>query len=332
MRTLDEAQALEILGRSITPERVRELSTLREFVRDCTSRKELKESLVVWRQNVAKTRTEGRVLASQQQLIGFFHYCATLGPGQIVYARKALLTTMLPHYDSMPFPHHAQIGIDPEGRGSRANVVRTLESTLFEDMCALFNLAWAYRDKGAKESEARPNKERKTAFALFRATISAAFYFVESYINGLAFHYLASPGSPIDQKTEDYLSEWDSVRNRPKFIRMRDKLLQYPRVVLGLDHPPLQENNCAELAFIVTKAKQLRDSIVHASPISSPESLLPEKEEAVYSLRFADVEETVDNAIGLVSKIEAVVHGNLEFVTWLRRRGPDGLFSEEVFD
>ena len=210
--------------------------------------------------------------------------------------------------------------------------MRTLESTLFEDMCALFNLAWIYRDKGAKEGEVCPNKDRKTAFALFRATISAAFYFVESYINGVACHYLASAGSAIDQKTKDYMSEWDSVRKRPKFIRTRDKLVHYPRVVLGLDHPPLQENNCPELAFITTKAKQLRDSIVHASPIPDPASLLPEKEAAVYSLKFLDVEQTVDNAIELVSKIEAVVHGNLEFTPWLKKRGPLGPFSEEAFE
>jgi hypothetical protein len=199
-------------------------------------------------------------------------------------------------------------------------------------MCALFNLAWAYREKGAKESQVCPNKQRKTAFALFRAAISSAFFFVESYINGVAFHYLASAGSASDQKTKDYLSEWDSVRKRPRFNKTRDKLVHYPRIVLGVDHPPLQENNCPELAFIVTKAKQLRDSIVHASPTSDPESLLPEKEEAVYSLGFVDVEETVDSAIELVSKVETLVHGSTKFITWLKRRGPDGLFSEEVFD
>ena len=120
LRTLDEAHALEILGRSMTPERVEEFSSLREFVRHCTGQKQLRESLKVWRQDVAKMRRKGGILASQQQLIDFFHFCAALGPGKIVYARKALLTKMLPLYESMPFPLHAQIGIDPQGRGSRA--------------------------------------------------------------------------------------------------------------------------------------------------------------------------------------------------------------------
>lgn len=155
---------------------------------------------------------------------------------------------------------------------------------------------------------------------------------MESYVNGVAFNFLARGGNAVDPKTRDYLSEWDSARKRPKFIKTRDKLVQYPRIVLGASHPPLQENNCPELAFIVTKAKQLRDSIVHASPIENPISLAPEKEAALYTLEFVDVEKTVDSVIDFVSKVETLLPGNLQYVDWLKKRSPDGLFSERVFD
>jgi hypothetical protein len=333
LRTLDEAQAIEILTRSITPEREwNYFGVKREEVRLCVSQKHLREWLIEWKQGVKRMRTRVLIHATQQELVEFFHFCANLPPGKIVYIRKSLLTKLLPLYANTCFPYHTQIGFNPHVPRYLPDVVaRTLEATLFEDMCALFNLARVYHDERVK-IQSLAKKQLKTSLALYRATISSAFFFVESYINGVAFHFLAAAGSTVDQKTKDYLSEWDSARKRPKFVKTRDKLVHYPRIVLGASHPPLQENNCPELAFIVTKAKQLRDSIVHASPIEDPVSLVPEKEAALYTLEFIDVEKTVDSAIDLVSKIETLLRGNLEYIGWLTKRGPDGLFAEQVFD
>jgi hypothetical protein len=277
-------------------------------------------------------RAKGSIQVGHEELVSFLQVCSATTKGEVIYARKALLSKVMPAYSKMLVPQHTQIGLDPYGilpRSAKFNL-RIIEASLFEDMCALFNLAHNFHNESVK-TRALDKRILKTAIALCRATISSAFYFVESYINGVAFEYLATAGDGIDQATKDFLSEWDSARNRPKYVKTRDKLLHYPRIVLGASHPPLQENNCPPLAFIVTKAKQFRDAIVHASPIADANSFKPEKEMAIFTLKFRDVEETVDNAVALVFTIEPLVHGNLDYILWLARRGPDGLFPESVF-
>jgi hypothetical protein len=47
-----------------------------------------------------------------------------------------------------------------------------------------------------------------------------------------------SEWAPIHKKTIVYLSEWDAAAGRSRWIKNRDKLVNYPRLVLGLEHPP----------------------------------------------------------------------------------------------
>lgn len=177
LRTLDEARAIEILTRSITPERVQHFDVRREDVRLCTGQRRLREWLTEWKQSVKRMRTQGPpIQATQSQLVRFFQICANLSSGEIVYVRKSELAQLLPHYDSTRLPYHARIGFDPHGFGSPANIVAmTLEGTLFEDMCALFNLARAYHDETVR-TKLVPKKQLKTSFALYRAAISSAFF------------------------------------------------------------------------------------------------------------------------------------------------------------
>ena len=48
--------------------------------------------------------------------------------------------------------------------------------------------------------------------------------------------------------------------HRAKAISFKDKLIKYPRIILGVQHSPLQPNNCPEMGFIIGKAKIVRDS------------------------------------------------------------------------
>ena len=232
------------------------------------------------------------------------------------------------------FSPHCRVGIDVHGLGPDYPPfleLRLLEATFYEDMCSLFNAA---RISSIEREKRQVSKsELKTSVALYRATLSAAFYFVECYLNGLATAHLLSGGTPSLKESDlGLLREWNYQAKRPKFVSTRDKLLQYPRILTGASHPPIQESNCPELALFVNKAKMFRDAIVHASPAPDISTSVPEKEQAIFSLRFEDIEQIVDTAIALVIKIESVVHGGTQGLPWLKQRYPRSPFPEEVFE
>ena len=82
--------------------------------------------------------------------------------------------------------------------------------------------------------------------------------------------------------------------------------------------------------FVPTRGKRLRDSIVHASPLASPESgdvpIAP-----LFKLGFGEVEAVVDNVVLLVRKIERIIHANDHAIIWMKDREPNGLFPETAF-
>ena len=172
----------------------------------------------------------------------------------------------------------------------------------------------------------------KTAEALWRAAASTAFYCVEAYLNGLAFDYYTANEPRLDEDTKRLLTEWDTVQKRFKPVRLRDKLLQYPRIICGTAHPPLQENSCPEMAFFMGRAKLLRDAVVHASPKPNLSAVGDAKESLFLSLDFPETERIVDNTVALIRKIEIAVHGDESRIGWLCGRGPDGLFPDAAFD
>src|SRR5262249_50726553 len=143
----------------------------------------------------------------------------------------------------------------------------------------------------------------------------SAFFFLEAYINGIAIDYHAKNQHTLDDETKIILTEWDHQKNRERFISFRDKFVKYPRIVTGLLHPPLQENNCAELAFLTGPAKLLRDAIAHPSARPDPATAEAPKVRAFLAPAGLEVEKVVDAAVGLVRKVEKII------------KGPDGAFT-----
>jgi hypothetical protein len=248
-------------------------------------------------------------------------------------------------------PEHTLVSFDVHGlypRGTRGEV-RILEAALFEDMCALFN-----RAIGLFADAAAPNASKpliKECAALRRATVLAAFYTVEAYLNSIAFDFLINQATGASVQDLERITEWDSQRNRERLVSFREKLLRYPKIILKLEHPPLQENNCPEMKFLLEESKAFRDAIVHANPRPGPRGISASKELLFWRIGSVtpvsagrgqsrsdgqNTEElwvkTIDSAIVLLEKLETVIHGNTSRLFWLQRRGPDGLFSASVFD
>lgn len=230
-------------------------------------------------------------------------------------------------------PGHANIVINPidvENVPGGSAETRVVETTLFEDTCALFNQARQW-ELQRKEFTAPPKTMVKTSLALNHATIVAALNFIEAYLNGLAADHFADNEAMLDQEKKDVLADWDSARGRPKYLSLRDKALQYPRIILGLEHPPLQENNCLELAFVTSPARNIRDAIVHPSAVPDKGPFNP-RENLLYSITFDDVEKVVDSAVALVRKIHGVIYPDGPvLIDWLQDRTDDGVFDESVF-
>jgi hypothetical protein len=236
---------------------------------------------------------------------------------------------VFPRYSDIP--DHANIEIDVGNFRSEPGTIEVhlLEAVLYENMSALFNLS----RKSHLEITAKTSKKMiKTDSALCRATVLACFVFLESYLNGIAFDFYIRNKSNMSDEQKSILTEWDYKKGRAKYVSLREKLLHYPQILCGVRHPPFQEDNCTDLAFIVRRAKMLRDSIVHAAPAEPIENYKPDKQSPVFTIEYAEVEDVADAVIRLVKLIENRVHGGLNQIDWLHERNTRGYFPDGVFD
>lgn len=238
---------------------------------------------------------------------------------------------LLPTLDTAP--SHTCVILDSKiqrADGMESVELWTLEWVIYEHLAGVYNTA---RTLKVELDNREPSKEdRKTLKGLIHSCMVQSFFFVEAYLNGIAFDHLATHHASLTPDQRSKLSEWDSTTKRPRRLGFRDKLLQYPKIVAGTGAPPLQESNCPELEFVVHRAKQWRDSIVHASPLPEPTTLEPIKERAFAEVNFGAVEETVDTVIRLVRLIHTACGKPTEEIACLLDRGIDGFFPPETFD
>ena len=229
-------------------------------------------------------------------------------------------------------PAHALIPFDPSGAylGPGERQYYLPEAALFEDMCFAYNNSLAQKDRAG-----RPPYDKKIVKAhsfFMRAALLSAFYFVEAYLNGVAFDFVLKNRNPLGQEALDRLLEWDSKKKRQRWVKFRDKALQYPKIILGQKDPPLHEANCSELATLIERGREVRDAIVHQSPKPDFETRRPEKVRGMMQISQELVTEVVDASIGFVRKVNALLAVHGEDLSWLCDRETTGLFPDKVFD
>ena len=327
---IDEGEAIEILLNHITPKAIIECQELRELIKQGKSMRRLRDLIQNAKKQHGNLRKQYGITASRKDLLEFLQEARGVPEHEVLWVHRALLSRILKAYDHDEWPAHSQIMIDPHGKQPRwpQFEVRLLEASLYEDMIILFNQA---RRTHQTVDLSKPDKlTLKTTLALCRATVTSACYFVECYLNGIALRYIATHGNGIPQDTYDMLTEWDSQKKRDKRLPMREKILKYTKIASGQGHPPLQENNCPEMEVLTRIAKQLRDSIVHASAIPNRITRIPEKEKAVFNVTIVEAERVVDAGTGLVRKIEIVVSGDDKALTWMKDRETDGYYPQSA--
>ena len=234
---------------------------------------------------------------------------------------------VIPDFNNLP--EHIRIGIDIGFYKDKQGSVELylLEAILFEYMCCLFNQTNKYFEK--QKEKGSDKKTLKTYDALFGATITSTYNLLEAYLNGIAFDYYIIHEDIIDIKTKGILLDFDYERNKPKYLSLRDKVLQYLKIIKNTQHPPLQENNCPELKFVL-EYKQIRDSIIHASLQYDIENYEPKKEQNILEFKYDELELIVDNMILLIEKIECEISGSTSRLWWLYKRDENGIFSDDV--
>jgi hypothetical protein len=326
-----EFTAIALLTNSIEKQALAKLADVEAQLMTSTSRKDLRAYIKVRRADVASWRADKHVQASRQELIELLQGIRAAPDGQLAYVRKAYLAKLIGIYDHYPWPAHCQIGFPKEGIDLKHWVIewRLLEALLYEDLCALYNLSLDFAEKPDDRADSRVRF--KQGEALRRAVVTAAFYFLESYLNGLAYDFRATTSRSLNERELELLTEWDTARNVPRYARFRDKLIQYPRIILDREHPPLQENNCEPLAFMLEQIKTLRDAIVHASPVTlKPSEAMSSKELAIFDMAPELIDMIVDKTIELVRTIERTIRGDDKFLDWLKER-ENGRFPETAF-
>jgi hypothetical protein len=334
---LREYETIAVLGNLMTATRRRQFERERNELRERPTIKKLSLFIKQEEEAIAALRRVLGVRASKTELAGYLEFVETAPPNKDAlvpkYRIRELFTRASSTFDRFDdLPDHARFVLHrtkPPYHLSDSTVDWVcVEVLLYEDMCGLFNLA---KDRlAAVGSRVDQRKAQKTANALVRAAASTALYFLESYLNGIAFDFFMVNEAGLDEGTKAALTEWDTVKNRPKRLGLRDKLLQYPRLILGVEHSPFQESNSPEIAYLAGRAKTLRDSVVHASPRPDPHTFEPEKESNLFNPDFHELERIVDSAIALVRKIEISIHGDDRRLFWLYERGADGFFPRDV--
>ena len=321
---VQEFTAVVLLTNSIDQVAPAKLAETEAWSMTTSSRKDLRAFIKVWRLQVASWRDDKEVIASRQELIDLLQGIRATPEGKLAFVRKAHLSKLIRWYDHYPRPAHCQIGFPKDGCENWAIEWRLLEALLYEDMCALYNLSVDL----SRKAESSAGSNGKQANALRRAVVTAAFYFLESYLNGLAYDFLATTQRSLSEKELELLTEWVATKNARRYASFRDKLLQYPKIILGLEPPPLQESNCMPLAFMLQQIKTLRDAIVHASPVTfnSTEGMSA-KELALFDMQLELIDRIVDETIALVRTIENTVRGTNAFLDWLNDRD-QGRFPE----
>jgi hypothetical protein len=228
-------------------------------------------------------------------------------------------------------PAHAFIELDHGGRYEPLDQLQfhIIEAMLFEDMCFFWNEA-SRITQDAKKPHSNKFQIKRLA-ALLRAAMSSAFYMVEAFCNGIALEVYLTRQDSLSEKDLQRITEWDAKRGCQKFQTMRDKILHYPRLLIGASSPLIQESNSPELSYFLSSAKELRDAIVHANPAPDYNTLAPQKWQTLLRLNHTQCGEIVDCSVAVIDQVATAIDRR-DSIFWLQPRQPNGLFDETVFD
>jgi hypothetical protein len=233
------------------------------------------------------------------------------------------------------FPPHTRIGIDqdgdPETHRDRLEW-RLLEAGLFEDMALLWNEVVANRahELGGEYLLDDGRIPPKRLSVLTRSTVRAAFALLEGYLNGIAVDVLMTR-SDLTEGERDLIDEARGEERKFAPVKLRDKLLKYPRIAMRREHPVFQETDYQPMADVVQFERQHRDSLMHPTPKHEPGRAFM-REEVFYEISVDETKKVVDAVIAIIERIDHELNGLFGRVSlWLVKRGADERYPNSTF-
>lgn len=232
------------------------------------------------------------------------------------------------------YPPHARIGIDLEADHEDHHMRldwRMLEASLFEDMALLWNDVVAH-DEPISEAvllgDARIPLKR--AAILRRSAARAAFALLEGYLNGLALDILLTR-TGLTPAEREALEETRGDEKRFAPVKLRDKILRYPRIAARKPHPLFQETDCEALADVCRFERQHRDSLMHPTPRVEVGREIA-REEVYYDISLDETRSIIDAVVGVIERIDHELDGMFGRVSmWLAKRGHDDRYPNTTF-
>jgi hypothetical protein len=229
------------------------------------------------------------------------------------------------------FPAHVLVPVDFSAESYEEGKVDyyLAEAALYEDMCVAYNQAHdledIFRQKDLDRAKVKAHR------CAVRTAVLSAFYFVEAYLNGIAYDFVLEEGKSLPDRDGEMLLECDLKNKKERWVSFKDKAYQYPKIILRLQHPPVTESNCPELKTLLFESKEIRDAIVHQSPRPIPGNAGASKVRWMVALSLNDATPIVDAAIAYVKRVNNEVGRHGIKLGWLLPRGSDGKFPPESF-
>lgn len=225
------------------------------------------------------------------------------------------------HYEKVfpRWPHvplHGLVIFD--GHANRdAHQILTLEGALFSDIKFFMKKAREYH-KGVNDFRKRDRDDQLALLACVRATLTTTFHFVEAYLNGLAYDCFMEHHDMLSIEDHDLLAEWDSKKNRRRYVRFDAKLIEYPRVVAETYGRTVDLSDYGPCKILAKEGKKIRDALTHPSPYVDPKSRMEEKIVKVTGVGFEAAEQIFNAAREYVLAVEQGVGKEpLKTMPWL---------------
>ena len=254
-------------------------------------------------------------------------------------------------------PLGALIQLDIFGADTRSvpqTVTQVPHINLYEDMALHFNQAV----KISKEvTVAGSDIEKallptKQLHASVRATVTFGIHCVEAYLNSIASDYLLRCGKKhqaIKVSHMELLTE-RKQDGKVSFVKLRDKILQYPKIIIGTQEPPFQESSCQAMQVVLEANNDYRNSIVHGSPgidygaikqygsglldssrYESLDQIFQPKMHYFYEVNLEYASKVVDAVVELIQQIDRSTSGTNDGLFWLFPRNEEGVFPRDAF-
>ncbi len=143
-----------------------------------------------------------------------------------------------------------------------------------------------------------------------RSAVICCFNLIEAYLNALAWDYVQKHGTAHLSNNQKKLLDGSSS------ISTREKLRKYPQVLTGNE---LWKEPDEELNDFIDTIKPFRDSLVHASPFSTPEKFGGyDKLRLFYRLDHETAFKTANLLIHIIQKIHRHIHPDIKvFPKWI---------------